>query len=253
MAERADDDVEARVLAWRHGAQAAVCDVVAPWAHGTVLRATRFPDYFDFNAVRVEEPPDMGVDDLIAVADDELEAVAHRRVDFDRAEDAAPYEAEFAARGWMVMRLLWLRLESPPPPPPDLAVEEVPYDEVYDLRVRWHGEDFPDVDPTGFQAQAREVAMRRGVQVLAVREDGRPVSYAQLERDGDGVEVTSVYVHPDRRGGGRGTAMTLAAIAAAGDARDVWISADDDDRPKELYQRLGFRPVTRAIQFLRLP
>jgi hypothetical protein len=47
--------------------------------------------------------------------------------------------------------------------------------------------------------------------------------------------------------------MTLAAIAAAGDARDVWISADDDDRPKELYQRLGFRPVTRAIQFLRLP
>ena len=195
----------------------------------------------------------MSVDELISFADGALAPVAHRRIDFDRAADAAPYEQEFEARGWMVLRLLWLRLGSTPAPPPGIAVAEVPYDAVHDLRVRWHHEDFPGVDPSDFQVQAREVAMRRGVQVLAVHDGDAPIAYAQLEREGDGVEVTSVYVHPEHRGGGRGTAMTLAAIAAAGDAHDVWISADDDDRPKELYQRLGFRPVTRAIHFLRLP
>ena len=47
--------------------------------------------------------------------------------------------------------------------------------------------------------------------------------------------------------------MTIAAIAAAGDVRDLWISADDEDRPKELYGRLGFRPAWTAMEFLRLP
>jgi hypothetical protein len=43
--------------------------------------------------------------------------------------------------------------------------------------------------------------------------------------------------------------MTRAAIEAAGDIRDLWIVADDDGRPKELYARLGFRPVWRMAQF----
>jgi hypothetical protein len=51
----------------------------------------------------------------------------------------------------------------------------------------------------------------------------------------------------------RGTAMTRAAIEAAGDARDLWIVADDEGRPKELYARLGFRPAWVTMEFLRLP
>ena len=56
-------------------------------------------------------------------------------------------------------------------------------------------------------------------------------------------EITSVYVLPEHRGGGRGTAITRAAIEACAGAADLWIVADDEDRPKELYARLGFRPV----------
>ena len=100
----------------------------------------------------------------------------------------------------------------------------------------------PAGTPPAYHAQAREVAQRRDVQVLAVRDGGAPVAFAQLERDGSVAEITQVYVHPEHRGGGRGTAMTRAAIEAAGDVRDLWIAADDDDRPKELYARLGFRP-----------
>jgi predicted GNAT family acetyltransferase len=91
------------------------------------------------------------------------------------------------------------------------------------------------------------------VSVLTVREEGEPIAFAQLEHSGEGAEITQVYVHPERRGGGRGTAMTRAAVLAAADARDVWIVADDEDRPKELYGRLGFSPVWRTMECLLLP
>jgi predicted GNAT family acetyltransferase len=84
-------------------------------------------------------------------------------------------------------------------------------------------------------------------------EGGAPVAFAQLERDGDAAEIAQVYVHPEHRGGGRGTAVTRAAIAAASGVRDLWIVADDEDRPKQLYARLGFRPAWTSMEFLRLP
>jgi GNAT superfamily N-acetyltransferase len=245
--------VAARARAWQHAAHAAVCDVLEPWAHGTVVRATRYPSYFAFNVVRVEDDPAMSVEALAAFADEALAGLAHRCVDFDLVAAAEPLRAGFEAKGWKALRLLWMRHETPPPPAPDMRVAEVPYDAVHDLRVAWHLEDFPDQDPAEYHAQAREVAQRRHVQVLAVREGGTPVAFAQLERDGTAAEITQVYVHPEHRGGGRGTAMTRAAIEAAGDVRDLWITADDDDRPKQLYARLGFRPARTTMEFLRLP
>jgi hypothetical protein len=38
-----------------------------------------------------------------------------------------------------------------------------------------------------------------------------------------------------------------------GPVRDLWIDADDEDRPKELHARLGFTPVSTLIEFTRLP
>ena len=114
-------------------------------------------------------------------------------------------------------------------------------------------EDSPGQDSSDYHLQAREVALRRHARVLAVYEGQAPVAFAQLEHDGDAAEITQVFVHPDHRGGGRGTAMTRAAIEAAGDVRDLWIVADDEDRPKELYGRLGFRPAWATMEFTRWP
>lgn len=124
---------------------------------------------------------------------------------------------------------------------------------MHDLRVAWHREDFPDQDSAAYHAQSREVALRRGAEVLAVREGRAPVAFAQLERDGAAAEITQVYVHPQYRGGGRGTGMTRAAIKAASNVRDLWIVADDDDRAKQLYTRLGFRPAWTVMEFTRWP
>jgi ribosomal protein S18 acetylase RimI-like enzyme len=246
-------DVEARARAWRDRARAAVCDVLEPWAHGTIVRATRYPSAFDLNVVRVEEDPQMSVKELLGVADRALAGLAHRRVDFDLVEVAEARRAGFEAQGWAATRLLWMHHDAPAPRGPDVAVEEVPYDAVCDLRVAWMREDFPDQDPADYLVQAREVAERRATQVLAVCEGGVAVAFAQLERDGPAAEITQIYVHPDHRGRRRGTAMTLAAIEAAGHVRDLWIVADDDGRPKQLYARLGFRPAWTSMEFLLPP
>jgi GNAT superfamily N-acetyltransferase len=243
----------ARARAWHHAAHAAVCDVIEPWEHGTVVRATRYPRYFDFNVVRVEDDPQSSVDDLVDFADEALAGLAHRRVDFEVVAAAEPLRAGFEAMQWKATRLLWMRHAAPTPSGEVVAVEELPYDAVRDLRVAWHLEDFPDQDPTAHYADARDVALRRHAQVLAVLEGDAPVAFAQLERDGDAAEITQVYVRPEYRGGGRGTAITRAAINAASDVQDLWIVADDEDRPKQLYARLGFRPAWTAMEFLRLP
>jgi ribosomal protein S18 acetylase RimI-like enzyme len=247
------DDVAARARAWRHATHAAVCDVIEPWAHGTVVRATRYPSYFDYNLVRVEEDPAMTVDELVAFADRALDGLAHRRFDFDDVGVADALRPGFTAIGWKTLRLVWMRHEAPPPPGPQIAVTEVPYDAVHELRVAWHGEGSPDESAGAYRAQAREVALSREVRVLAVHEGDRPIAFAQLEHDGDAAEISQVYVHPHYRGGGRGTAMTRAAIEAAGDVRDLWIAADDEDRPKELYGRLGFRTAWTAMEVTRWP
>jgi ribosomal protein S18 acetylase RimI-like enzyme len=76
------------------------------------------------------------------------------------------------------------------------------------------------------------------VQVLAVRSAGESAAFAQLVRNGREAEITEVYVDRRHRGAGLGTALARAAIEPAGDVQDLWICADDEDRPKEHYARL---------------
>jgi ribosomal protein S18 acetylase RimI-like enzyme len=246
------DDLADGARAWRDAGQAAACDVLRPWSHGTIVRATRFPDYWDLNVVRVEDDPGMSAGALTALADEALAGLGHRRLDFDLPEVAEPLREELEARGWKATRLLWMGQRAPLPPAPELAVETVPYDAVRGLRYAWHQEDFPGHDPGRFVDQAREVALLRDVRVLAVREGEAPVAYAQLEREGPAAEITQVYVDRGHRGAGRGTAVTRAAIAAASGVGDLWICADDEDRAKELYARLGFHAAWTTVQFLRL-
>ena len=252
MADEQLTETARRAVAWHHSRHDAVCDVIEPWAHGTVVRATGYPTYWDYNAVRVEDDPGMAAEELMAFADEALAGLAHRRLDFDLASAADALRPAFEAAGWQSTRLLFMHHEEPPPSAAASGVEEVGYDDVHALRVAWHHEDFPDLD-TRHLVHAREVALGRGARVLAAMEEGVPAGFAQLEHVGDGAEITQVYVHPDRRGGGLGTALTTASIAAAGVVRDLWIAADDEDRPKLLYERLGFRPAWIAMELTRLP
>ena len=228
-----------------------MCDVVEPWAHGTVLRATRYPGYFDLNLVRVDDDPALSVEALIAFCDEALAGLAHRRLDFDLVDAGETLRAGLEARGWRSERLVWMRHEALPPPASDRSVEEVPYHAAEDLRLAWSREDLPDQDPAPYLAAARDVALRRGARVLAVCERQVPVGFAQVLRERATAEVTHVYVHPDgsslvrcdfgpgrereRAGGTYRSVGTLADSALVGaEAKDDLRSQDRSNAAPQL-------------------
>jgi ribosomal protein S18 acetylase RimI-like enzyme len=233
--------------------QEAVCDSVEEWEHGWIVRSPSYPRYFDLSLVHIRDDVDWTADDVVTFADRALAGFGHRRVGFESIEAGERVRPGLVALGWMSERLVWMRHEGASPPGGGARVERVPYEAAHDLRVAWIYEDFPTLDTTGYFEEARAVSMARGVEVFAVLEDGVAVAFAELERVGDSAEVASVYVHPDHRGAGLGTAITEAAIVAGSDARDLWIVADADGNARHIYERLGFREAWTVLDFLRLP
>jgi GNAT superfamily N-acetyltransferase len=245
-----ETELAARALAWTRSRQQSVCDVIVPWEHGTVLRATRYPAYYGLNLVRVEGRSEIHLKALVAFADRSLDGLGHRLIAFESESTGQALRAGFEAAGWRTTVLVWMHHAGPRKAPDGDDVREVAYDAAESLRRAWHEDDFPGSDPTRYHAHQREIGLARGSRVLATLRDGVPIGYAELDPIGAGAEVGAVYVLPANRGGGAGTRLTQAAIAAAGSVDDLWICADAEDRPQHLYERLGFRPVLRTIEFL---
>ena len=248
-----DGDYTARARAWHRAALAAACDLMVPWAHGTVVRASRYPTYFDLNAVRVEDAAPPATDELVAFADEALAEPRHRRVDFEVAVGRRPAPARVrGARLARHTRLVWMRHGGETLPGEDVAVTAVPYDAVRELRHAWHHEDFPDQDPGGaLRGRPRSAPPGAGARrARRGRAGGVRAARARRRRRRDRAGLRRAGV-PRRRP--RDGAHARGDDAAAGDVRDLWIIADDEDRPKLLYARLGFRPAWTALEFLRLP
>jgi ribosomal-protein-alanine N-acetyltransferase len=86
----------------------------------------------------------------------------------------------------------------------------------------------------------------RGRTYLIAEVDGEPVGYAGLMMVGDEAHVTSVTVHPSRRGERIGTRLMLDMVEAAlaGGARSLTLEVRVSNRAAQsLYQRFGMAPV----------
>lgn len=196
----------------------------------------------------------MGAGELIAAADRELADCAHRFVEWLIPMPDGVLN-ELRGQGWMANPLIYMKHDGRPVPEDRRGLVEVDYDAVLELRDIWHREDFGDHTETeNFHTQAREVAELAGVRVIAAIGDECLNGFAQVETHDDGSEVTQVFVRPELRGGGLGGALTAQAIRVAADAApQVWICAERDNRPRRLYQRLGFRPLVETGVAIRLP
>lgn len=240
-----DVTAEERFRRWHLPWKKRVCEEVRPFSHGTVFRSPRHPDFWDYNCIRLDRP--MEADEMIAAADRELVGCAHRLVEW---MIPMPHGVanDLRKRGWMAKPLVFMLHDGRALPEGRRELVEVDYDVVRELRDIWHREDFGEhTEPETFHAQAREVAELADVHVIAAVEDGRPAGFAQVESHDGGSEVAQVFVHPGCRGAGLGGALTARAIrVGAAAAPDVWISAERDDHPRRLYERLGFHVVVET-------
>jgi GNAT superfamily N-acetyltransferase len=222
-----------------------ICDEVRPFSHGTVFRSRRYPDFWEYNCLRLDRPMEAG--ELITAADHELAGCAHRFVEWMIPMPDGVVR-DLRDRGWMANPLIYMLHDGRAVPKSGCEFAEVDFNAVLELRDIWHREDFGDHTETeAFHSQAREVAQLAAVRVIAAIDDGCLTGFAQVETHDRGSEVTQVFVRSERRGAGIGGALTAQAIRAASDAApQVWICAERDNRPRRLYQRLGFRPIVET-------
>jgi GNAT superfamily N-acetyltransferase len=245
---------EQAARAWHHARQEAPCDAVTAWEHGTVVRASRHSSFYFHNAVRVEDEPSLSAEELIAFADSAIEGTCHMIV-FDRPAAGEKLRPQLEALGWHPCRLVLMLhvLPLPESRSGEWEVVEVDYDQVHALRARWHLEDFPASDPEDYLAAKQEIDLGGDCRVLASLRDGCPVGFAALVWAGDSAEIDGVYVVPEHRGRGLGTALTRAAVERSAGARQLWIGADAEDRPQHVYSRLGFRAAWTCVEFMLMP
>jgi ribosomal protein S18 acetylase RimI-like enzyme len=215
------------------------------------------PRRHDSNYLLVERLPlGAGAEEVAADADRILgeAGVAHRAAFTFDEELAVKLEPGFRELGWNVRHHIWMaQLRAPERDADRSLVREVT---EADLRPARSAEIVSQ--PWGSPEVARElldakllVAQRADTRFFGVVVDGEIVSWADLYVAQGVGQVEDVATKEEHRGHGYATAVVLHAAdqARASGADLVFLVADDEDWPKELYRRLGFETVGRLTKF----
>ena len=247
-------DERAAALAFGRETMARCADRVDEWEHGVLLRTPSLGEVWAINStIAVGPPPPLTFADVDALLDREYPG-PHCSAVFEDGEPTAAIEAGARERGWRIEHELYMVLRREPDRASDTsAVREVPATEARGLIERWNEEELDDHGPEELRQVAdfndREWGSRP-TRTL-VTEDGLATTRVFAE---DGIaQVEAVYTAPEARGRGYARALLTRALEIARETEPelIFIVADDDDTPKELYARLGFDPVARHTRVVR--
>ena len=242
--------------AWRVGLQERVCDRIETLPSGAAVFASAYPDYYDFNCLRLERTVQISADEIAAVADRLYDGYGHRKVeiyDFGLGERLKP---RFDELGWHSDGLVWMVHDGPAPAiGEDVRPAPASDDEARPIRLTWVEPPHTAEAVAAHMPTDEEVGRLLGARNLVLRgDDGAPIAFTRYLLHEDLAEVQNVYVLPEHRGRGLGGHLTSATVAQAlaDGARRVFILADAFGRPQHLYARLGFRPVMKQYDFTRI-
>jgi ribosomal protein S18 acetylase RimI-like enzyme len=249
-----------RILSFIHGIEERSSTRIVPFRWGRAFFNDDFPRSWAHNFLLVEGAPvDFTAEGLAAEADRLHTAAghAHRQVEVDDEATGRSLQTSFERFGWSVDRLLAMAHRRAPDRPLDpRGAEEVGFDAVRPALERFLGSapygDSPEtirqlVERTLITAQATDVRH------FAARVDGVVASTCQLYSDGRTAQIEDVQTIEDYRGRGLARATVSLALAEARAAGHdlVFLVADYDDWPKQMYARLGFAPAARWFAFTR--
>jgi ribosomal protein S18 acetylase RimI-like enzyme len=206
------------------------------------------------NQLTVDAPT--GADELVRTLDELYAHLPHRRAFVERPEVGERLAPELKAAGWLVERDIFmvLRRDRDRDPAPGLA-REVDEATVRVVEARTIAEEpFGELSIVE-QLLASRAAFGRagGARYFVGRIDGDDACHATLYSDGVVAQVEDVgTVKAARRRGLARAACSAALDAALADGHElVFIVADDDDWPKDLYTKLGFDAVGQPWAFTK--
>lgn len=230
-----------------------------PFTYGTAMFDERVPRRWDSNYLLVERLPDyVGAAELAAEAE-RLQATAgltHRKLEVRDEGAGARLEPEFRELGWSVNRHLLMALHREPDRPTDTSiVAEVDVEALREPRAEQLREYAwaEDEDVLAQLHQAKELfAKRVETRFFAVFEESRVVSWSDLYLAGDTAQIEDVGTLESHRGQGYARAVVQHAAdeARSAGAELIFLVADDEDWPKELYRKLGYDELGLVYEFL---
>jgi ribosomal protein S18 acetylase RimI-like enzyme len=223
------------------------------WRFGTAVSTPELPLRHDSNYLLLE--CDGPAEEVARDAERAQTELGHRMIlvpDEGRGARLAP---DFKGLGWEVARFLVMVHRRPPARPVDTSI----VDEVADVDLRQARElnnrQYPWATPevTRQQLEARRMNPLE-CRYFAVRVNGFPVSFTDLYLECDTGQVEAVATLEEHRGRGYARAVVTRAVEEArrAGATFVFLVADAEDWPKELYRKLGFDEAGRYFKFSRV-
>jgi GNAT superfamily N-acetyltransferase len=244
-----------RALTFMRDVLAGTVDEIRTIPAGLIVNTPSLPAVWAANQLRVTEP--ISFRELVELAEENLPGPDYLDIALEDQKTGPARERTFRRGGWKVQRDLLMTLSRAPERVADTGIAvEVSEDESMELMGRWYAED-PGPTAMGHDQlveYTRRESRVHGDQLLGVRDgDGQVVAMTKLRSHGRAAQVEDVYTVPEARGRGYARALVSRAIELARDAGAelIFITADDEDWPKLLYARIGFRPLGHLWHFHR--
>ena len=248
-----------RVLEFEEGLRDRCVERALPFRFGLALFTDTLPQVWELNLLRVERSGGTNAGELADEAE-RLQGEAglvHRRVNVQDESVGAALAPGFRELEWVVKRFVFMVAKAPTQRAADArGVVEVERELLEPLR-----EETIREEPWGTDREvvrqllaANKLIARAGrARHFAVLAEGTAISGADLYSDGETAQIEDVATLQEHRG--RGFASAVVVRAAAEAARSghslTFLVADDEDWPKDLYARLGFRSVGRRYVFFK--
>jgi ribosomal protein S18 acetylase RimI-like enzyme len=216
---------------------------------GTAVFDDALPRRLDSNFLRVER--EAGSETVRS----EAERLGRRMIFVPDPSLGEPLVPFFKEQGWRVNRVVVMAQRREPEREADLGrVREVREEDLRAARARLNaGRPWgaPEVLEELF-AGKRSIGEKVEARFFAVLVDDQVVSYTDLYQDGADAQIEDVGTLDEHRGQGYATSVVLGAIAEArsNGAEFVFLVADKEDWPKELYRRLGFDELGYYVKFV---
>ena len=250
-----------RALAFEETLRVRCAERIVPFRFGRAYFNDSHPRVWYLNGLVVDGTKEVDAGELAAEA--ELlhtdAGQAHRRCQVSDEAIGAQLEPFFRRIGWKVEREVVMAHHGTGERTADISlVEEVSREDLLPLREElgraedWGTDDTVVAEVLDANRLWEEAASAR---YFTVRADGAPVAATDLYSDGRIAQVEVVATHPAHQRRGYASALVLRAVEEARSAGHdlVFLTADADDWPKELYARLGFEQIGATWGFLRRP
>ncbi|MDQ3646109.1 MAG: GNAT family N-acetyltransferase [Actinomycetota bacterium] len=254
-----DPDALARIHTFERSVQEKLAERTVESRWGTYFFNDTFNRIWDLNGLRVMGYPD-GIEVEAVRSEAEGMAEAEKRTPKLYVEEGA-LASELApgltAAGWSTSRFMHMvhrgalpeEIEGP-------RVEQVSWGTLRPLVLESTGRQPYAQDPEDRrQLVDRVTALADALTVVFFMgyADGVPASYCHLYSDGDTAQIEEVATLSEYRGRGLATVVVAQAMsyAAAAGHDFIYLVADADDWPKDMYAKLGFEPVGYSQDFYK--